>query len=180
MSCKLPPLRKPGPFTLPRNDGRRSDILRSALLTALLFLLVHNEVTKLGNCLLLAGTTGFGPATCPKMQQPLMALGNKKPCAPQFILGPPRIICLLGRGSPGIMTWHSGQVGWAVLGLHVASQGDFNRQDCYPRRVALQTRMLFVCSSGRCQSSDPHEVVALLGSLGYPPPLLGDTTQRSR
>lgn len=52
-------------------------------------------------------------------------IANWVPFAKGGIYSPSHIIYLPGCGTPGIMTWHSGQVGWAVLDLRVASQGDF-------------------------------------------------------
>jgi hypothetical protein len=85
-------------------------------------------------------------------------------------LVPPRIIYSSWCGIPGIMTKHSELVRWAVLGLRVAPSGDFKNETvahaewhfklaCCPRAAQGAARVLI------------HEVVALLGSLGYPPPL---------
>src|SRR5574337_1360039 len=89
---------------------------------------------------------------------------------------PPRIICFAGKDRLA-MAWYPRdndvalrERRWAVLSLLVAPTGDFS-----PQTVAhTQRRFQLACCSRAVQgdrlSSNTHEVVALLGSLGYPPP----------
>ena len=59
---------------------------------------------------------------------------------------------------------------WAILSTLVAPTGDFCLQTVAHAERHFQLASCSRAVQGHRQSSDDHEVVALLGSLGYPPP----------
>ena len=59
---------------------------------------------------------------------------------------------------------------WAVLCLLVAPTGDFCAQTVAHAERHFQLACCSRAVQGHRLSSDNHEVVALLSSLGYPPP----------